>query len=172
MQRTPTRTTYRLTLAEGPPVHVTFAPEIPLGMRMLQLSLNRAAQPLAERGPHGLMRPPLDFILNGAATIDLRHTGGLGAIPHLSYPAPGDASQGFRIIREDLEKDVYHLTVEGSAGKTGLFQIKTFDPPVSHIDGAEHVETSGDGVVTVRVAFDEGEAAFLRKTVRFSTPHK
>ena len=105
--------------------------------------------------------------MEGETVIDLRHTGGLGAIPHVPHPAPGDSSQGFRIIREAMHDAAYALTVEGPSGATGLFQIKPFDRPLTRIDGAERVETSNDGVVTVRVAFDEGEAVFLRKTVRF-----
>ncbi len=166
MHRTPTRTTYHLTLAEGPPVEVSFAPRIPLGTQIHQLSLNNASHPLPERGPLGLMLPPLDFTLDSEATIDLHHTGGVGAIPLVPHPAPGDASQGLRLIREALHGTVYLLTIEGPAGTTGRFQIKSF-APLARIDGADLVETSDDGVVMVRVAFDEGETAFLRKTVRF-----
>ena len=166
MHRTPTRTTYHLTLAEGPPVHVAFAPETPLGTQLHQLSLNDTPHSLAERGPLGLMLPPLDFTLTDEATLTLHHTGGLGAIPLAPHPTPGDASQGLRLIREAMHGTVYLLTVEGPTGTSGRFQIKSFTP-LTRIDGAERVETSDDGVVTIHVAFEAGDKAFLRKTVRF-----
>ena len=76
VQREPSRTTYRLTLVEGPAVEVAFAPEIPRGMKVVQLLVNGTTQPLAGRGPLGLLDPPLAFTLEKKTIIDLRHTGG------------------------------------------------------------------------------------------------
>ena len=72
VQRGPSRTTYRLTLAEGPAVEVAFAPEIPHGMEIVQLLVNGTTQPLAGRGPLGLLDPPLAFTLEKETIIDLR----------------------------------------------------------------------------------------------------
>ena len=160
-------TTYRLTLAEGPAVEVAFAPEIPRGMQIVQVLVNGKMQPPAGCGSLGLLDPPLTFTLEEETTIALHHTGGLGAIPPIPRPEPDDSSQGYRIIHEAMDGEAYALTVEGPSGTTGRFQIKRFDRPLARIDGAERVETSDDGVVTVHVAFDDADESFSRKVVRF-----
>jgi len=172
-EQQPTGITYRLARLEGPVVEVCFAPEItPYGRCSIKRDGIRHAPWYCD--PCGLLAPPLIFSLADETVITLCAWANFGVLPYVPDLSPDAASQEYRIIREeaDLLKKTYVLVVEGPAGGTGHFQIRSFPFSPVAIEGAEPVpypEPASDAFfdrTLVRVSFDEGDEPYPRKTIR------
>ena len=165
--RAHSRTTYRLTLREGPPVKVYLRPDRPLGMNILNYRLDgRPIQAPADGAP--ILSVPVDLGNPRTRELVMEHTGGAGMVPCVPRPAPGDASQGYRIIRESLAGSVFEVILEGKSGTTGTFQAMVFDQSVKAIEGATVENSEPSGLVTLRVPFPAASEPFSRAVVRLN----
>ncbi len=165
--RSPSRTVYRLTLREGPPVRVFLSPERPLGMKIDAFQLDgRPIQAPAAGTP--LLSVPVDLGNQRVRELALEHSGGAGMVPCVPRPAPGDTSQGYRIVRESLAGSVLEVTLEGKSGTTGTFQAMVFDQSVKAAEGAAVEKSEPMGLVTMRVPFPAGGEPFSRAVVRLT----
>lgn len=158
-------TTYQLALREGRAISIDLQPEIPEGMEITAIEIAGQSQPLSQRGKRGLLAGPVSFTLENTATVQLRHRGGIGMIPLVAQPQPGDSSQGYRIINTRLEGNRYHITLEGKSGGRGVFYLKTFGVSIKRAEGGEIIPAPGEGVWELTVRFDEDAAGYSRKAL-------
>jgi hypothetical protein len=166
MTRGPSETRYRMQLTGGPPLDVRLAPELPKGQRITAARVGeRSVETTAER-ERGLLADPIRISLNDAATLTLRHTGGVGMEPVVPRPAPGDTSRGYRIVETTLDGNVFRVVLEGRAGSEHVFRLNAFDQAVAGIEGATHAGTTGRGLTRLQVVFEEADRGpFARTTV-------
>jgi glycogen debranching enzyme len=166
MTRGPSETRYRMQLTGGPPLDVRLAPELPKGQRITAARVGeRSVETTAER-ERGLLADPIRISLNDAATLTLRHTGGVGMEPVVPRPAPGDTSRGYRIVETTLDGNVFRVVLEGRAGSEHVFRLNAFDQAVAGIEGATHAGTTGRGLTRLQVGFEEADRGpFARTTV-------
>lgn len=158
-------TTYQLALREGRAISIDLQPEIPEGMEITAIEIAGKSQPLSQRGPRGLLAAAVSFTLENTAMVQLRHRGGIGMVPLVAQPQPGDSSQGYRIINTRLEGNRYHITLEGKSGGRGVFYLKTFGVSIKRAEGGEIIPAPGEGVWELTVRFDEDAAGYSRKAL-------
>jgi GH15 family glucan-1,4-alpha-glucosidase len=155
-------TTYQLQLTSGAPVTIDLAPEIPEGMTITAASVNGKAAKVAKERKRGALAEPVRVALTGVTEVRLQHAGGVGMIPVVSRPSPGDSSMGYRIVRAWLSGSEYTVDVEGKSGTVGQFDVALFDREVSSVDGGKLVEAQKDGRASVNVRFESAATQYVR----------
>ncbi|WP_431213489.1 amylo-alpha-1,6-glucosidase [Puia sp. P3] len=155
MQRTPGRTVYTITCPAARTI--LFEPAFPLGTQMSAVRLDGAPIPAETlQGAEGITLKCRLRLSAGRHRLEVRHSGGIGALPIVALPQPGDSSTGLRILTQRLDGDQYTVTLEGRGGSSGLLKIYTAQA-AGHIENAAPVSgnaapVSGkDGVLTLQV---------------------
>lgn len=166
MKREINKTVYFIKLTDGPEVKVQFAPEIPVGMKIKKALIDKKEIAINDSTFRGILANPLQIQLKTSVEIVFEHTGGIGMYPVVLRPRPGDSSQGFRIISTSLSGKQYTLIVEGKSGNEGNFILNTFDQKVVTVTNAEYETTPKQGIINLRVKFDDTTKQFERKTVK------
>ncbi|APF19554.1 Amylo-alpha-16-glucosidase [Caldithrix abyssi DSM 13497] len=164
MERQKNQTRFELRLAQGEPVEIWLTPEIPAGMIIDRVALNHQEVAL-DTTLHRMLLKPVNFLLTNETEIILNHHNGIGIIPYLPKPRPGDTSQGYRVVNAVLKNKAYFIDLEGKAGSTGTFALKIFDQSIKSIDGAQIENINNDGMVTIKVSFEKSSKEFVRKRV-------
>ena len=165
MERQKNLTRYQFRLLEGPAVSIKFAPEIADGMVVKNVTLNGKRVEVSPATFREALACPVVFQLSMAAEIVLEHTKGVGMIPAVPKPRPGDVSQGYRIISANLDENRYDIVFEGKSGSTHAFEMMVFDQMISAVQGAKVEKVSNSGIVRLRVPFDHSDHPFVRKNV-------
>jgi len=162
MTRTGRSTTFKFLLQKGAPCTIRLAPEIAQGMHLEGVSVEGRPVEFDAATDRGLLRSPVTFLLTKSTTIVLRHRGGVGLVPLITHPLPGDSAWGVRPIDMELKGDQVILTAEGKPGTTATIPLAVFDRPVPRLKGVRPGETPG--VVNVEVPFDQGVQRYVRQT--------
>jgi hypothetical protein len=97
----------------GPPVTVTFAPEIPLGTRNLRATINGRAIHAAIRSYKQDAHAEVEFSSQRNTEVVLSFEAGVRPWIHPTRLAIGDESHGLRILSSKLEGRTYSAHVEG-----------------------------------------------------------
>lgn len=159
------RTEYSFRLKSGPAVKIKFQPELPQGMEVRRAILN-GKEITVDSGRHrGLLGKPITFALEKNAEVVLEHTKGIGMLPVIPRPQPGDSSTGLRIISTVLQDKEYKIELEGRSGQEGSFTLHVFDNAITDITNAEATSSARRGIMNLRVKFDQSPSQFSRKTV-------
>jgi hypothetical protein len=171
MRRGEGETRYTFDLTGGEPLNLSFAPEIPEGMSVLRATLDGKEVTIGGSRKRGLVDPPVDIALRGRAELVFEHEGGIGVVPAMPRPEPGDSSTGHRIISTAMRGGFYEVAVEGRSGTAAEIQVKTFGRPVTRIENARTAEgrESGRGLTTLVVGFPRATTPYSTTTVRVST---
>lgn len=164
MQRMPNETTYTFTRLEGPALTIAFAPVFPVGTCISEIHLNGQQHPGPDLNPNGMPIPPITFPLDDSVTVRFAHIGGIGMIPLVPQPEPGDASSGYRIIDAVLDGNAFTVTVEGRAGTTGRFQVRTFGPSVLSDTPVVVHPVRENGIIDLDVPFGKDASDYIRQT--------
>lgn len=154
LRREKDRTTYTFTASQ--PVQLVFAPRFPFGTVAGKVSVNgrpltASWTPNAEGGAllTGFALP------KGTTVLVMEHSGGIGALPIVPLPAPGDSSVAARIVDEGLKGRTYALTVEGRPGSVHDIKVYARQKPAS-VEGAQW-KGSEDNLLTLQVALPRSE---------------
>ncbi|MEW6702927.1 MAG: GH116 family glycosyl hydrolase, partial [Bacteroidota bacterium] len=166
MKREINRTVYFIKLIDGPEIKVQFAPEIPDGMKINKTFIDKKESAINDSTFRGILANPLQIQLKTSVEIVFEHTGGIGIYPIVPHPQPGDSSQGFRIISTSLSGKKYTLVVEGKFGNEENFILNTFDQKVVTVTNAEFATTPKQGIINLRIKFDDSTKQYGRKTVK------
>ena len=164
MERSINSTNFLLSLKKGPPVQISLAPEIPKGMVINQLQLNGKILNIATEVKRGLLKNAITFNLVDDAEINISHQNGIGMVPYVSQPLPGDTSIGHKIIRESLEGSTFTAILEGKSNSSATFEIMLFDQKIISINGGK-IESflPSLGTAKIRVNFLRSEKGFNRQ---------
>lgn len=168
MERDRNVTRYSLQPLEGENLHVALAPEIADGMRVTRITVNGRDVTSAATKSRGVLEDAIHFDMKAEVAVEINHTGGIGVIPHVPRPEPGDEGDGFRIIKTFREGDSYVVTLEGKQGSTAVMEVRHFDREIGRVEGAE-LGKRNDDIRELSVTFDVSEQEFVRKNVRIQT---
>jgi hypothetical protein len=135
---------------------VHFAPVFPPGTVLHTVRINGqpAREPAFDTDEYGWKTADFEFRLDSLATIIIRHTGGICALPVVPEPRPGDESEGFRIISAIYNNGLYKLDLQAKNGASENLKIWTSDGSIGKIENGEIVAKRGN-VLTVRVNFPD-----------------
>jgi hypothetical protein len=97
----------------GPPVVITFAPEIPLGTRNLRATLNGRALNATIRSYEQDAPAEVKFSGGPNTEVVLSFEPGVGPWVHGTHLSVGDRSHGLRVLSSKLEGHIYSAHVEG-----------------------------------------------------------
>ncbi|MCK4447562.1 MAG: hypothetical protein KAW56_10835 [Candidatus Marinimicrobia bacterium] len=165
MERTKTSTNYEFDLSKGPNIKLHFKPEIPDGMIIQEAKLNAGTIEVNPYTKRGLLAEPISFILKDHIEITFYHHGGIGMIPLMPQPMPGESSKGYRIIDTTLEGKRYIVELQGKANTIGTFEIMIFDQSVKSVKGAQIKSLSENGVMKLEVPFHQSRQKFVSTSV-------
>ena len=133
----------RHALAGAPkaaPLEVVFAPALPLG------ATTSAPAERTAGDVHATVRGTLDTTL----ALGIDYSGGWSIEPAAMRPAIGDRSQAPRILSERLTGTRYVVALEGLAGRTYRFRLRT---PGSSVN----VTAGGGGAAVIGAATTPGQ---------------
>ena len=161
-------TVYLIEVISGPAVTVKFQPELPEGMTITQATVDGKSKNVSSVTNRGVLAEPMIVRVASKSAIVFKHTGGVGMVPIMPTPVPGDSAIGPRIISAQLEGKKYTVLVEGKCGTESDYEIRFFDQPIPRLEGAV-VETSRRaGTIVVRVRFEGLAGHYLRKSFSLS----
>jgi hypothetical protein len=120
----------------GPPVAITFVPEIPLGTRNLRATLNGRAVSATIRAYEQDAHAEMRFTSEPNAEVALTFEPGVRPWVHRTHLAMGDESHGLRVLSSKLEGRSYSARVEGRPNACAPFSITT-PWPVKHVEGGK-----------------------------------
>lgn len=144
---------------------VHFAPEMPKGMVVTNTMLNGKAVKVSNNRNRKLLSEPITFKLVNKSEVVFNHHGGVGVVPIIPRPLPGEKSKGNRVIESRYEENRYLIKFEGKSGDKSTFKIKLFDQRVLYARGATVVNTDRQGIVTLEVQFPKSNQGFVDKNV-------
>jgi len=109
----------------GPPVTVTFAPEIPLGTRNLRATINGRATHATIRSYKQDAHAEVKFSSQRNTEVAISFEAGIRPWIHPTRLAIGDESHGLRILSSELEGRTYSARVEGRPEACASLSITT-----------------------------------------------
>lgn len=165
MERTKTSTQYEFKLTGGPKILINFTPEIATGMIIDEAKLNGKIIEVCSHTKRGLPAEPISFLLKDKVEIVLHHHSGVGMLPLMPQPAPGDSSKGYRIIDANLDGKKYQVTLQGKSGSAGIFEMMIFDQFVKSAEGAQIKSLSDKGILQLEVPFHRSGQKFVSISV-------
>lgn len=168
MERDRNVTRYSLRPIKGESLHVALAPEITDGMRITRITVNGRDVTSAVTKSRGVLEDAIHVDMKAEAAVEINHTGGIGVIPHVPRPEPGEESDGFRIIKTFRDGNSYVVTLEGKQGSSAVMEVRHFDREIGRVEGAEPGKRNGD-IRELSVSFDVSGQEFVRKNVRIET---
>lgn len=164
LQREAGRTIYTFTANQ--PVQLVFRPKFPFGTVAGKVAVN--GKPLdVQTAPNaeGVELHTSFTLQKGTTVLSVEYSGGIGALPIVALPAPGDSSVSARIVDEELKDGVYSLTIEGRPGSTHNIRIFAVQQP-SAVDGAQW-KKDGDNLLTLQVELPRSEKdKYVSKEIR------
>jgi len=166
MKRQLDRTEYRLVLEHGAPVKIFLSPELPLGMTVNRVQINGMSIEFSREVSRGTLRNAIPVALSKSATVVLEHTGGIGVLPIVPRPSPGDSSMGYRLVSQQLQEDTFTAVFEGMARTELDVKVKTFDKKIVSAEGAVLKKETSNGSAVLSVSFEPSETRYVRRTVK------
>jgi hypothetical protein len=173
MERNLNVTSYRFRLLQGDPVTVSFAPDLPEGMVITEALLNRNVVVQSFAVDRGVLAQPIEVPVSNLSEVVFNHTGGVGMVPVVPRPQPGDSSQGYRIVRAQLNNHVYTVDVDGKSGTSATLEVRIFDWGIPYIEGAQLEGGRPErGIARFRVTFGPSRTGFSRATASVRVEEK
>jgi glycogen debranching enzyme len=109
----------------GPPVVITFAPEIPLGSQNLRVTVNGRPISAVIRSYQQDAHAQVKFSAEPNTEIVLKYDPGVRPWVHGLSLAVGDESHGLRVLSSKLDGPTYSAQVEGQPNACSSFSITT-----------------------------------------------
>lgn len=163
-RRTGNKWTYHFTGDGHIPVKIEFSPLLPAGAIIQGTILNgKAIRPDVHTFTNGV-RLDVAFDLHDTCLVEVSVNKGIGVLPYIPHPQPGDSSEGFRIISAQLVNDHYHLIVEGPAGKSGMFSVYAADDQKIQATGINKLKKIRNGY-QIEINFEASDKPFVKKEV-------
>jgi hypothetical protein len=164
MSREKDQTSFVLTASD--PVYLNFNPKFPFLTRIGKVLVNGQEVTLQESAnAEGLTLHIPCTLKQGENKITIEHSGGIGALPLIATPVPGERSKEARILSEKVEGGVYSVVVEGLPGTRQ--EVCVFAKVQSmRLQGAELIEENGP-VMKLQVELPPSATEkYMRKEIR------
>jgi glycogen debranching enzyme len=165
LQRSLNHTSY--TLSSNGPLNLNFNPKFPLGTEIKKVLVN--GQPTIftiTNNAEGITLQLKTNLGKGNTVISIDHEGGIGALPIVVMPQPGDISHGARILSEDLEGNQYKAIIEGRPGSIHTFNVIAYTKP-GEVKGAI-LKAGKENIYTFQVDLPASGEKYISKEVRIT----
>lgn len=166
MERGLRNTIYRIERTAGPSCAVLLAPEIPASMEVNAVNVNGTPVPFERTVARGVLKTPIAVTLDRPQTVRLEHTGGIGMIPLIHNPDPGDSAAGVRIVATETQDGTYTVLVEGKQGTRARLPLALFDDALPFVQGAEIRRGQKPGRAELLVTFDPATVPLQQVLIR------
>ena len=118
MNRTQKTTTFHFKGDEKQEVTLNFSTSLPLGTKVKKVAINNTVVPFTVVEKSESIALKFDpILLKGASLIEIYHNKGIGALPQVNEPQPGDTNKEAKIIKQQLSDEIFDLVIEGLPGK-------------------------------------------------------
>ena len=165
MERSNTETRFHLDKTGRGKITLRFAPEFPAGMMIDRITVDQRSVQHPQNVLRGHGSRPLLIRLDRPVDVRIEHCGGVGAVPLMPRPRPGQTSKGYRILAEHLDDGVYRLHLEGRQGTTHPVRIRCFGVGVERVEGARIIRRDDGGMITLHAVFPHSNTPIVRHTV-------
>jgi hypothetical protein len=161
MKRTANLTTYTIDAGKG--TDLSFAPVFPLHTHIETVMYN--GRPLAFKREGLAIRMQLQLV-PGKNEIEISTRGGIGMLPVIADPQPGDSSTGVNLIEEYITGNKYIATVSGRPGKQ--YELKLYhDETPGNIKGATLLSNKNN-LLTLRVQMPSSARSYVEQTIEIT----
>lgn len=157
------RLIYKIKRVSGKKMEFLFQPEIPAGMKIIDITVNGSRVAHEDERVRKLLYPPLRFKVKDSVRVEMAVKGGVGIILDMPNPKPGDESRSLRLINEEFEDGKCSLLFQGRSGYEYRFYVRDFDSKVQAIGGADKLANVGSEYVRVVLKFEDKEQKFTCK---------
>jgi glycogen debranching enzyme len=165
LQRALNNTSY--TLSSNGPLNLNFNPKLPLGTKIKKVLVNgKATNYTIVNNAEGITLQFKTSIWKGKTVISIDHEAGIGALPIVVLPQPGDISHGARILSEVLEGNQYKAIIEARPGTMHTFNMLAYTPP-GKVEGAV-LKAGKENVYTFQVDFPSSGEKYISKEIRIT----
>lgn len=147
------------SIQAGAATQLQFNPVFPLGTRIRSVSVND--QPIAfttRAMAQGLQLQSSFGLKEGETRITIQTDGGIGMLPIVPDPQPGDSSRSLNIIAEQLRGNHYEAVVSGNAGNTYQCQLYS-QKKIKRIKGAKLLKQEGQ-LLTLQVELGKANSKY------------
>ena len=140
----------RYSFRANRPVTLDFNPVFPLHTTIKTIKINgNIIQAVAQVKPQGIVLPLTFEAQSGENIIEIETSGGIGILPVVASPQPGDLSKGIQVNSEQIKGKSYFSEVSGRPGD--LYELELYSKEeIKKVSGATILNKIGD-VVTIRV---------------------
>jgi len=162
MQRSLANTIYSLN--SNASLDVNFHPAFPLGTKIKNVLVNgKRVIFTISKAPESISVQIKVKLPKGTTIISIDHEGGIGALPIVVIPEPGDISHGAKILSENLEGNQYKAIIEARPGSSHLFSLVAYKQPVK-VEGAE-LKDAKENIYTFQVKLAASGEKYISKEV-------
>ncbi|TPE44050.1 amylo-alpha-1,6-glucosidase [Pontibacter mangrovi] len=167
MQRTATSTKYDFKYKpDDKGFDLIFSPGVLPGARIQKVLVNGKEVKFAQEGKPESMQLRLQPIrITGQTTVEIVQEGGIGVLPLINKPAPGDTNKGAKIVGETLGGTKYTVALEGLSGKTYQFEVLSNDN-VKSVANGKILRRKGN-VYTMQATMPEVSEKYATQQVTF-----
>ena len=95
--------------------------------------------------------------------MEIVHQGGVGALPVINEPKPGDSNQGAKIVGEELIDNEHIVTIEGLAGRSYKFNIVS-NQAIRSVSNGRVIKKVGN-LYTLEVLIPKGNKKYVESKV-------
>src|ERR1700754_3713556 len=157
MKRSANSTSYIIDAPKA--TNLSFAPVFPLHTSIEAVTFNGKPVKYNNDG----MNLPLKA---GENEIKISTKGGIGLLPVITDPLPGDSSTGLNITHEMITGNKYIATVSGRPGKQ--YELKLFhNEQTGDIKGATLLKQEPN-LITLRVKMNDSSARYAEQTIEIT----
>ena len=147
-------TTYTLNTSKS--ISLDFKPVFPLHTTIKSVKINgRPTSFNVESKPQGLVLLLSFATRAGQDVVEVETVGGIGMLPVVSMPQPGDHSKGAQVVSETVIGNKYTAEISGQPGT--VYELKLYlRGAIGKVTGAIVIRNEGD-IITLQVQTDTGE---------------
>ncbi len=153
------RIIYHFSKNTDTPLDIEFSPQLPSGTQIVTKSIDGILQRQSPETAN--FRINLDH--ESEIILDIEK--GISVLPLVPEPKPGYVSEGFRILNDRLEKNIYSIDLQARSGARETFSVYCNDRIPVKTEKAEMIRRDGD-IYTFRVDFPEVDSRYANQRVK------
>ncbi len=108
---------------------------------------------------------PVEIYVNGKTTLHYKLKDGMGIVPPVQHPQPGDQSVGIRVLQERMDNDTYTVSLEGLSGSTALTQLYVRDGESVEVEGGKIIGLENN-IYTIEITFAGETGNYVKQTLQ------
>ncbi len=162
-------TTYTFEPTAPGSLKIEFAPSFPAGTVFSGAFLNGTPLPFTTFRTKDQETLVCQFIMDQKMTLEIQTRAGIGILPVVPDPFPGDSAAGYRVISCRYAGNSYIADLEGPAGTTGDFYLLMPNGFIINKVVNSDIFMAGNNLFRLHVKFPPAGTPYIRRTVTMET---